>query len=100
MPKITFLVNGETKEIEATNGVSIMEVAVAHDIPIDAICGGSLACATCHLIVEEGYEKTGTPSDDEIDMLDFADHVSSTSRLSCQIEVSDAIDGIVLRVPS
>jgi 2Fe-2S ferredoxin len=100
MTSITFIdEHNVSKTVDATNGLTLMEVAVEHDIPIEAICGGSLACATCHLIVIKGFEKTGNPSDDEIDMLDFADNVTPQSRLSCQITVSDNLDGIVLQVP-
>ena len=100
MTTITYInKDGKSISIEASKGMTLMEVAVANDIPIEAICGGSLACATCHLIIEEGFEKTYPPSQDEIDMLSFADNVCDKSRLSCQIEVSDDIEGIVIKLP-
>lgn len=102
MPKITFINrDGSETEIEARNGLSVMEVATANDIDIEAACEGSLACATCHLVVEDPdwYDKLDSPSEDEEDMLDLAFGLTKTSRLSCQIRVTDALDGIKFRVP-
>ena len=78
-----------------------MEGAVKNNIPgIDADCGGACACATCHVYVNEGwYEKLPKPSDAEVDMLDMALAVEPNSRLSCQIKVTDALDGLVVRMP-
>ena len=74
-----------------------MEVAKEHDLPMLAACGGALACATCHVIVDEDwYDRTGEVSEDEEDLLDTAHDLSATSRLSCQIKVSDALDGLVV----
>lgn len=102
MPKITFIHrDGSETVVEAENGLSVMETAVANDVDIEAACEGSLACATCHLVVEDQdwYDKLDPPSEDEEDMLDLAFGLTRTSRLSCQIRVTDAIDGIRFRVP-
>ena len=102
MAKITFIKRDGTKvEVDAQNGLSVMEVAVANDIQIEAVCEGSLACATCHLICHvDWYDKLDPPSEEEEDMLDFAFNLTKTSRLSCQIRVSDCIDGIEFTVPN
>lgn len=102
MPKITFIQrDGSEVVVDAQNGLSVMETAVDNDIDIEAACEGSLACATCHLVVEDQnwYDKLDPPSEDEEDMLDLAFGLTKTSRLSCQIRVSDALDGIRFRVP-
>lgn len=101
MPRITFIkADGSRIEAEGKLGESVMEVATRSGVDIEAACEGSLACATCHLVVDpEWYEKTGAPSEDEEDMLDMAFNLTKTSRLSCQIEVTDALDGLVLHVP-
>ncbi|MGB5098787.1 MAG: 2Fe-2S iron-sulfur cluster-binding protein [Porticoccaceae bacterium] len=96
MPVIHFVTtSGETLSLAAENGRSIMEVAKANDLPMLAACGGALACATCHVIVDEDwYDRLDPPSEDEEDLLDTAHGLTPTSRLSCQILVSDALDGI------
>ena len=105
MPKITFILkDGSEKIIDAPVGLSLMEVAVKHNIEqIDGTCGGSLACATCHLYVApDWWEKClpdGERSDDEEDMLDLGFDVRKNSRLCCQIMVSDDLDGLVVAVP-
>jgi len=102
MPKITYIEhNGKEHTIEAAVGQTVMEGAVKHAIPgIDADCGGACACATCHVYVEpEWLEKVGKRNEMEEDMLDFAFDVRDNSRLSCQIKISDAIDGMVVKVP-
>ena len=78
-----------------------MEAAVKHAVPgIDADCGGACACATCHVYVDAAWEeKTGKPSAMEESMLDFAENVEPNSRLSCQIKVTDDLDGLVVRMP-
>ncbi len=98
MPEITFIkIDGEKVVIDAKVGNSVMEVAKEHDLPMLAACGGALACATCHVIVDEDwYDRTGEVSEDEEDLLDTAHDLSATSRLSCQIKVSDALDGLVV----
>ena len=102
MAKITFIDHtGKEHVVDAANGITVMEAAIQNLVPgIEAECGGSLACATCHVYVEEAWqEKTGKPSDMESDMLDFAYELQPNSRLSCQIRVSDELDGLVVRVP-
>lgn len=102
MPKVTFILpDGSRKDIEAPHGISILEVAHQNDIPLEGACEGSLACSTCHVIVEPGYfQKLEAASEDEEDMLDLAFGLTHTSRLGCQIMVSDELDGIVLTLPS
>ena len=102
MPKITFIEHSGTKhEVEAEAGMTVMEVAVKNTVPgIEAECGGACACATCHVYVEEAWrEATGQPEEMEEDMLDFAFDVRDSSRLSCQIKVTDDLDGLVVNVP-
>lgn len=102
MAKIVFIENGERKEIEAKDGLSILEVAHQNNISLEGACEGSLACSTCHVIVKEQstFDKLGEATEEEEDMLDLAFGVTLTSRLGCQIIVSDEIDGIELVVPS
>lgn len=92
---------GNTREVDAKNGMSVMEAAIANMIPgIDADCGGACACATCHVYVSEDWLKKLKPKDDmEDSMLDFADDVQDNSRLSCQILLSDELDGIEVTTP-
>ena len=102
MAKITYIeTNGKEHVIEVAEGMSVMEGAVKHGIPgIDADCGGACACATCHVYVDEAWrEKTGSPSPMEEDMLDFGFDVRPNSRLSCQIKVTDELDGLVVSTP-
>lgn len=102
MPKITFIfADGTEKEVDAPLGVSVLEVAHKHSVPLEGACEGSLACSTCHVIVDEGYyDKLPSATDDEEDMLDLAFGLTHTSRLGCQIMVTDALDGIRLKLPS
>ncbi len=103
MTKIVFLsADGATRtQVEADNGSSVMEAAVRNGIPgIDAECGGACACATCHVYVDEEWTAiVGAPDPMEEDMLDFASDVRPNSRLSCQIRVTDELDGLVVQVP-
>src|ERR1700742_4268253 len=102
MPKIKYIDDdGKEHETEVPNGWSVMEGAVKNNIPgIDADCGGACACATCHVYVDETWlPKTGDKSAMEESMLDFAENVEPNSRLSCQINVTDALDGLVVRMP-
>ena len=102
MPKITYIEhNGESHTIEVTNGLSVMEGAVQNNIPgIDADCGGSMACATCHVYVkEEWFNKLPKKEDGEEDMLDMAFEPKKNSRLSCQLMVSEQLDGLVVDLP-
>ncbi|MDZ4777007.1 MAG: 2Fe-2S iron-sulfur cluster-binding protein [Alphaproteobacteria bacterium] len=103
MPKITYIEhNGKEHVIDVAAGMTVMEGAVKHNVPgIDADCGGACACATCHVYVDpEWATKTGESSGMEQSMLDFANDVEPTSRLSCQIKVTAELDGLVVRLPS
>lgn len=100
MAKITFITtDNESITLEGTSG-SVMQLAVDNDIPgIDGDCGGVCSCATCHVHVKpEDMEKTGAASEIENDMLELDDNVNEYSRLCCQLEISDALDGVVLKV--
>ena len=103
MPKITYIeYDGRDHVVEVKAGLSVMEGAIRNSVPgIDADCGGACACATCHVYVDEAWrEVTGKPSAMEESMLDFAEEVEPNSRLSCQIRVSDALDGLIVRLPA
>ena len=102
MVKITYIdAQGTARTVEAEEGSTVMENAVRNGVPgIEAECGGACACATCHVYVDEAWrDKTGTSSAMEESMLDFAENVEPNSRLSCQIKVSDELDGLVVRMP-
>ena len=102
MTKLTYIAPDGTRfDVEAENGSTVMENAIRNAVPgIEAECGGACACATCHVYVDEAWtEKVGAPSPMEEDMLDFAVDVQPNSRLSCQIKVTPALDGLVVRVP-
>jgi 2Fe-2S ferredoxin len=102
MARITFIAaDGTRYEVEAENGSTVMENAIRNGVPgIEAECGGACACATCHVYVDEDYRAiTGDPEPMEEDMLDFAYQLQPNSRLSCQIRVSDELDGLVVTVP-
>ncbi len=92
---------GESRTVDAENGATVMETAIKNSVPgIEAECGGACACATCHVYVDEAWtEIVGAPSPMEEDMLDFGFDVKPNSRLSCQIKVTDQLDGLVLRTP-
>tara|TARA_B100000029_G_C16847948_1_gene694400 strand:- start:2 stop:322 length:321 start_codon:yes stop_codon:yes gene_type:complete len=103
MPKITYIEhNGTSHNIEVSNGLSVMEGAVQNNIPgIDADCGGSCACATCHVYVDEKwFNKLKEKETAEEDMLDMAFEPKKFSRLSCQLTVTDELDGLVVKMPS
>ena len=103
MPKITFIQpDGRQQTVDAENGFTVMEVAKKNLIDgIEAECGGACACATCHVYVDAAWrDRSGKSAAMEEDMLDFAFDVREESRLSCQIKVSDVLDGLVLRIPS
>ncbi len=103
MPKITYIEhNGKFHEVEVANGLTVMEGAVQNNIPgIDADCGGSCACATCPVYVDEkGFNKLTKKEDAEEDMLDMAYEPKKFSRLSCQITVEDSLNGLVVKMPS
>ena len=102
MPKITYIDNsGNSKTVNVSSGLSVMEGAIQNNIPgIDADCGGSMACATCHVYVQERWlGKLNKAEDGEQDMLDMAFEPKKNSRLSCQILVSEEIDGLVVTTP-
>ncbi len=102
MAKITYIEhNGKSHTVEVKNGLSVMEGAVQNNIPgIDADCGGGMACATCHVYVkEEWFDKVNIKSEGEDDMLDQAYEPNKLSRLSCQISVTDDIDGLIVNLP-
>ena len=103
MPKIIYKdFRGEAKTIEVENGLTVMEGAIQNEIPgIDADCGGSMACATCHIYVDEKWlNKIPKAEEAEEDMIDMAFEPKKNSRLSCQIVVSDEIDGLEVNIPS
>ena len=102
MIKITFIdAEGTSRTVEAEAGSTVMETAINQGVPgIEAECGGACACSTCHVYIDDAWkEKVGEPSPMEEDMLDFAYGVQPNSRLSCQIRVSEELDGLVLRTP-
>ncbi len=102
MTKLTIVTfDGTPYELEVSNGSTVMENAVRNSIPgIDAECGGACACATCHVYVDDAWtERVGGPEPMEEDMLDFAFDVRPTSRLSCQIKMSDELDGLIVHAP-
>ncbi len=102
MPKITFIEhNGTEHVVEARVGMTVMEAARSNMVPgIEAECGGACACATCHVYVDPAWrDVVGSPNEMEEDMLDFAFDVRDNSRLSCQIKVTEELDGLVVRVP-
>ena len=91
---------GKEHIVEGRDGWSVMEILRDAGLPIAAECGGACACATCHVYVDEAWrDKTGSMSAMEESMLDFAENVEPNSRLSCQIKVGDALDGLVVRMP-
>ena len=100
--KITYIdTQGNSKTIDVENGLTVMEGAIQNDVEgIDADCGGSMACATCHVYVEEKWlDKLPKPEDGEIDMIDMAFEPKKNSRLSCQLIVSDELDGLKVTTP-
>ena len=102
MAKITYIeYDGTLHEIDVPSGWTIMEGAINNNVPgIDAECGGACSCATCHVYVDPGWvDITGTAEDIEKGMLECALDLGETSRLSCQIEVNDTFDGLVVRMP-
>ena len=102
MPKITYIeASGKEHVIDVAAGMTVMEGAVKHNVPgIDADCGGACACATCHVYVDPAWAgKTGESSGMEQSMLDFANEVEATSRLSCQIKVTAELEGLIVRLP-
>ncbi len=101
MPKMTFIEkDGNHKEVEAPVGLSVLEIAHRNGIDMEGACEGALACSTCHVIVnKKWYKKLEDPSEDEEDMLDLAFGLTKTSRLGCQIIMSEELDGLVVQLP-
>ena len=102
MPKITYIdYQDNAKTIEVEKGLSVMEGAIQNDVPgIDADCGGSMACATCHVYVkEEWLNKIPKADEGEVDMIDMAFEPKKNSRLSCQILITDELDGLIVTTP-
>jgi ferredoxin, 2Fe-2S len=101
MPKMTFIeTDGTRREVDAPVGASVLQVARRHDIDIEGACEGSLACSTCHVIVDpEWYELLQEASEDEEDMLDLAFGLTQTSRLGCQIIITEELDGLTVQLP-
>jgi len=101
MPRMTFITAaGERAEVEAPSGLSVMEIARLHDLGIEGACEGSIACATCHVIVDAAdADRLDAASAEEEDMLDLAVGVQPTSRLGCQIVLTENLDGLTVRLP-
>ncbi len=102
MPKMNFIErDGNRREVEAPLGLSVLEIAHKHDIDIEGACEGSLACSTCHVIVDpDWFGKLAKPTEDEEDMLDLAFGLEKTSRLGCQIVINEGLDGLTVKLPS
>ena len=102
MPKMTFIEpNGTRREVDAPKGLSVLEIAHKHGIDLEGACEGSLACSTCHVIVDkEWFDLLQEATEDEEDMLDLAFGLTHTSRLGCQIIMTDELDGLVVTLPS
>ncbi|MBY0281171.1 MAG: ferredoxin family 2Fe-2S iron-sulfur cluster binding protein [Alphaproteobacteria bacterium] len=102
MPKIKFIqTDGQTIEVEAPIGLSILEIAHRNNIDLEGACEGSLACSTCHVVVDsEWYDLLPAATEDEEDMLDLAFGLTHTSRLGCQIIMTDELDGLKVCLPS
>ena len=102
MPKMVFVEqDGSRREVDAPLGLSVLEIAHKHGVEIEGACEGSLACSTCHVIVDGAwFPKLAKPTEDEEDMLDLAFDLQETSRLGCQIIMTDALDGLVVRLPA
>ncbi len=102
MPKLIFIErDGTRREVDAPLGLSVLEIAHKNGIDIEGACEGSLACSTCHVIVDlEWYDLLKEASDDEEDMLDLAFGLTATSRLGCQIIITEELDGLVVRLPT
>jgi ferredoxin len=101
MPKVIFIErNGTPKEVDASEGDTLLEIAHANNVDIEGACEGCMACSTCHLILEpDWYKKVPAPSEDEEDMMDLAFGLTKTSRLGCQITMTADLDGLTVRLP-
>ena len=102
MPRMTFIDrDGQRHQVDAPVGLSVLEIAHRNKIDLEGACEGSLACSTCHVIVEdEDFDRLAEPTEDEEDMLDLAFGLTRTSRLGCQIVITEALDGLVVRLPA
>ncbi|MCW5700199.1 MAG: ferredoxin family 2Fe-2S iron-sulfur cluster binding protein [Rhodospirillales bacterium] len=103
MPKMTFVSadGAQRKEVDAPEGLSVLEIAHRNGIDLEGACEGSLACSTCHVVVDpEWFEKLDEPTEEEEDMLDLAFGLTHTSRLGCQIRMTPDLDGLVVKLPS
>jgi ferredoxin, 2Fe-2S len=102
MPKLVFIErDGSRREVDAPLGLSVLEVAHRNDIDIEGACEGSLACSTCHVVVDpDWYDLLKEASEDEEDMLDLAFNLTNTSRLGCQIIITEELDGLTVRLPA
>src|ERR1700710_1153809 len=101
MPRMTFIErDGTRRDVAAPLALSVLETAHKHGVDIEGACEGSLACSTCHVIVDAGwFKKLETPTEDEEDMLDLAFGLTQTSRLGCQIVMTEELDGLTVRLP-
>lgn len=102
MPKMTFILqDGTRREVEAPIGLSVLEIAHRNSIDLEGACEGSLACSTCHVIVDpDDFERLKDATEDEEDMLDLAWGLTETSRLGCQIIITDELDGLTVKLPA
>lgn len=102
MPKMTFIdSDGNAKEVDAPVGLSVLEIAHKHGFDLEGACEGSLACSTCHVVVDdEWFKKLGDATEEEEDMLDLAFGLTHTSRLGCQIKITEELDGLTVTLPS
>jgi 2Fe-2S ferredoxin len=102
MPKMTFLEHdGTARVVDAPLGLSVLEIAHKHGVDIEGACEGSLACSTCHVIVDPAwYGRLAKATEDEEDMLDLAFGLQATSRLGCQIVITPELDGLIVRLPA
>ena len=102
MPKMVFVLrDGTRKEVDAPLGLSVLEIAHRHDVDIEGACEGSLACSTCHVVVDPSwFAKLAAPTEDEEDMLDLAFDLQETSRLGCQLIMTEKLDGLVVKLPA
>src|SRR3954451_16872751 len=102
MPKITFIdTEGNRRDVDAPVGLSVLEIAHRNNIDLEGACEGSLACSTCHVIVDpEWYDALEGASEDEEDMLDLAFRLTHTSRLGCQIKITEELDGLTVTLPT
>lgn len=102
MPKMTFIDrDGNRHDVDAPVGLSVLEIAHRNQLDLEGACEGSLACSTCHVVVDpEDYERLADASEDEEDMLDLAFGLTATSRLGCQIIMTEELDGLVVSLPA